>query len=111
MTSRPNTLTRERAFSVLLGCVSATCLYILGRFAFTGEMLVRHGRWATFNEAPASVVLGAFSFLLGLVVSGISAYLVWTGAGVTDRHFRMLDRRSLIDRAARQDRSGRDVDP
>ena len=111
MPPRLSTLTKERAFSVMLGCVSLSCLYILGRFAFTGEMLVRHGRWATFNEAPASVLLGAFSVLVALAWSGISAYLIWTGAKVADRHFRMLDQRSLIDRAARQDRCGRDVGP
>jgi hypothetical protein len=104
---------RLRDLSLLLalcGCFMAA-LCVLVRFLVTGEMLVRRGGWATFADRPVGVALGVFAFSVMLVVTGVAAYLQFTGLKTTDRAFCALDRRKLLDAAQRQDRRGRSIEP
>ena len=101
---------KDRALLIGLCCTCGGALYVLIRFLVTGEMLVRRG-WATFAERPLSVVIGLCAVIVTLLGSGLAAYLIWTGRAISERRFRALDRRALLDNGRRQDRHGHDVEP
>jgi hypothetical protein len=104
-------MNRLRKYIVLIGASAAVvgALWVLVHFVSTGEMLVRHGHWATFADRPIAVVFSMLSYIIVLIVGSAATYLLVAGWNDSDRFIRSLEQRTRLDNSVAQDRQGRDV--